>query len=191
VHEGTCDQPDPGGPHFKFDPDGADTPPNEIHLRFTSNATRDATAQVHSARRVPAGAAGSIVVHEDAPAIGSGDAKPHAAGGHERHGGGSDGKSASANVAGGHSHSHADKIACAALREPARSDETGATATAPADQSPDGKTFAVRVTAKEPVGGIQKVVVREGDRVRFTVTSDRPNSLRRVRGRRTGSAGPL
>ncbi len=34
LHAGSCDES--GGPHFKFDPDGADAPPNEIHLTFTS-----------------------------------------------------------------------------------------------------------------------------------------------------------
>lgn len=111
VHEGTCDQPDPGGPHLKFDPDGADTPPNEIHLRFASNATRHASAQVHSARRVPDGAAGSIVVHTDAPASASAEASP-AAPGHAHHGRRATG-AGTANPAGG--HAHAAKIACAAL----------------------------------------------------------------------------
>ncbi len=85
------------------------------------------------------------------------------------------GASSSAHAAGGDSHSHADKIACAALREPARSDDTGATA--PADQSPDGETYAIRVSGKEPVGGVQKVVVGKGDRVRFTVTSDQAEQV--------------
>ena len=116
VHEGTCNQPDPGGPHFKFDPGGTDTPPNEIHLRFASNATRHASARVHSARRVGAGAAGSVVVHLDAPAnpaaAAAGTSTPAAAAGHEHHAAGSG--TAAAGAAGG--HSHAAKIACAALR---------------------------------------------------------------------------
>ena len=172
LHAGTCDQPDPGGPHFKFDLDGPGTPPNEIHLAFTANATRNASAEAHSARRVPKGAAGSIVVHQDAPTSDSrSTAEPQAAGGHARHGGGSDGGRASADAAARHAHSHADKIACAVLREPARSD--GAGATTAEGQSPGGRdTLTIRVTAKEPAGGVQKLVVRKGDRVRFNVTSD-------------------
>jgi len=42
----------PRRPHFKFDLNGPDTPPNEIHLAFTANATRNASAEAHSARRV-------------------------------------------------------------------------------------------------------------------------------------------
>lgn len=34
VHAGSCDEN--GGPHYKFDPDGSDSPPNEIHLMFKS-----------------------------------------------------------------------------------------------------------------------------------------------------------
>lgn len=37
VHALSCDE-DNGGPHFKYDPDGGDTPPNEIHLNFTTDA---------------------------------------------------------------------------------------------------------------------------------------------------------
>ena len=34
VHEGTCAEY--GGDHYRFDPDGSDLPPNEIHLAFRS-----------------------------------------------------------------------------------------------------------------------------------------------------------
>lgn len=35
VHEGSCAEN--GGDHYKFEADGPDTPPNEIHLMFTSS----------------------------------------------------------------------------------------------------------------------------------------------------------
>ena len=35
VHEGLCSES--GGDHYKFDPDGSDLPPNEIHLAFVSD----------------------------------------------------------------------------------------------------------------------------------------------------------
>ena len=34
LHEGTC--ADDGGDHYRFDPDGSDLPPNEIHLAVRS-----------------------------------------------------------------------------------------------------------------------------------------------------------
>ena len=168
VHEGTCGQPDPGGPHFKFDADGGDTPPNEIHLRFTANATRNAGAQVRSARRVADGAAGSVVVHEDAPASGADGEQPKAAAGHAHHGGGSAG--ADTTSAGG--HSHAAKIACAALRKGG-----AAGAGTPDPVAGGGPPTAIRVSADKPVGGVQKLAVRKGERVRFSVSSDGPEEV--------------
>jgi hypothetical protein len=122
VHQATCDQPDPGGPHFKFDADGPDTPPNEIHLRFAANATGGAGAQAHSTKAVLDRAAGSIVVHEDAPTQPAGTAtnKPKASAGHEHHAGG-------ANTTKPRGHSHAAKIACAALRERDHTNEPSST----------------------------------------------------------------
>lgn len=35
VHAQSCAED--GGPHYKFDPDGSDMPPNEIHLAFTAD----------------------------------------------------------------------------------------------------------------------------------------------------------
>jgi hypothetical protein len=174
VHQGTCDQPDAGGPHFKFDPDGPGTPPNEIHLRFAANATGGASAQAHSKRAVPNGAAGSIVMHEDAPgqAAGAGAGESKAPAGHEHHAGGSAGDATAGGAAG---HSHAAKIACAALRERDHSDVPSSTA--PAGRPADGETLAIRVSADEPVGGVQKLTVRKGDRVQFTVTSDQPEEV--------------
>jgi Cu-Zn family superoxide dismutase len=136
VHQGSCDQPDPGGPHFKFDPGGPATAPNEIHLRFAANATGGASAQAHSKRAVPKGAAGSIVVHEDAPAQAAGAAtgKPKAPAGHEHHAGASPGGATASEAK---EHSHAAKIACAALRE---SDHTDV----PSGTPPPGMSGAAR-----------------------------------------------
>jgi hypothetical protein len=171
VHEGTCDQPDPGGPHFKFDPAGPDTPPNEIHLRFAADAGGRGSARAHSARAVPARAAGSIVVHEDAPPqpAGAATGEPKVAPGHERHAGGG---TASSQGAG---HSHAAKVACAALRP---GDETDvASPKPPAGRTADGEAPAIWVRAHQPVGGVQKLTVRKGDRVRFTVACDQPEEV--------------
>ena len=60
LHDEACS--DNGGAHFKFDPDGSDLPPNEIHLAFASN---DAGAGFMTAENsMTAGdSAVSIVVH--------------------------------------------------------------------------------------------------------------------------------
>ena len=42
LHAEACSD-DNGGDHFKFDPDGSDVPPNEVHLAFTS--TDDGTGE--------------------------------------------------------------------------------------------------------------------------------------------------
>jgi Cu/Zn superoxide dismutase len=51
-----------GGPHFKFDPAGPATPPNEVHLGFTADAAGAGTATVHNDRKVGDGAR-ALVVH--------------------------------------------------------------------------------------------------------------------------------
>lgn len=63
LHTGGCDQPDPGGPHFQFDPQGGDQPPNELHLELTSDGSGAGSARTASKREVPVGEAGSIVLH--------------------------------------------------------------------------------------------------------------------------------
>ncbi|MGQ0845372.1 MAG: hypothetical protein ACT4QF_14690 [Sporichthyaceae bacterium] len=40
VHNDVCSAADPGGAHFKFDPNGGDQPPNEIHLPIQFELTR-------------------------------------------------------------------------------------------------------------------------------------------------------
>jgi hypothetical protein len=64
LHTGGCDQADPGGPHFKFDAGGSDDPPNEIHLKLRSGPDGAARTSATSEREVPAGEAGSVVIHE-------------------------------------------------------------------------------------------------------------------------------
>lgn len=52
---------DNGGPHFKFDPDGAELPPNEIHIGFTAGDDGSGTATITNPQ--PAEAAASVVIH--------------------------------------------------------------------------------------------------------------------------------
>lgn len=60
VHAGSCTEA--GGPHFRFDPDGGDVPPNEIHLMFTSDADGDGVMTAEN-MQVAGGDARSLVVH--------------------------------------------------------------------------------------------------------------------------------
>ncbi|MBU1801082.1 MAG: superoxide dismutase family protein, partial [Actinobacteria bacterium] len=50
------------GPHFKFDLEGSDVPPNEIHLGFTSSADGSGEATITSDEQVGDGAP-AVVVH--------------------------------------------------------------------------------------------------------------------------------
>ncbi len=61
VHAEPC-TPNNGGPHYQFDVGGATTPPNEIHLAFTSDAdgTGFMTAENHAVAGIDAQA---LVVH--------------------------------------------------------------------------------------------------------------------------------
>jgi hypothetical protein len=63
LHTEGCDQPEPGGPHFKFDPQGGDEPPNELHLGFVADGKGEGSARTASDREVPVGEAGSVVLH--------------------------------------------------------------------------------------------------------------------------------
>jgi len=167
VHAASCDQPDPGGPHYKFDPNGSDEPPNEIHFMFTSSADGEGEAEASNDQRIPDGDAGSIVVHsaeEEGEAMKNGEAMEH--------GGGE------------HSHSHSDKIACAELEggtapEEAATDEGEAMKHEgdPMEHGDDamkheggGTTIVVR--NGDPVGGVQELEYSAGDQVEFTVRSD-------------------
>lgn len=89
VHVGGCDQSDPGGPHFMFDPEGSEVPPNEIHVEFEANEEGQAGGSAAVGNPVPEGEAQSIVLHLANPEKTSDD---HAGG-----------------------HSPSDKIACADL----------------------------------------------------------------------------
>ena len=60
LHEAGC--ADKGGPHFKFDPDGTDVPPNEIHLAFEADGDGSGFMTAENAQTVGADAR-SVVVH--------------------------------------------------------------------------------------------------------------------------------
>lgn len=45
VHNDVCSAEDPGGAHFKFDPNGGDLPPNEIHLPIQFEVDRQGTSK--------------------------------------------------------------------------------------------------------------------------------------------------
>ncbi len=60
LHDGPCR--DRGGDHYQFDPEGMDTPPNEIHLAFTSDAEGNGSMTAENDQK--AGPEGeSVVVH--------------------------------------------------------------------------------------------------------------------------------
>jgi hypothetical protein len=60
VHAEAC--ADDGGPHYQFDPDGGDMPPNEIHLAFT--ADEDGRGYMTAENDMVAGdGAAAFVVH--------------------------------------------------------------------------------------------------------------------------------
>ncbi len=61
IHAQSCDDEN-GGPHFKFDPDGSDVPPNEIHLNFTSDADGEGMMTATNEMVVDDGAR-SLVIH--------------------------------------------------------------------------------------------------------------------------------
>lgn len=61
LHEKPCNEEN-GGEHFAFDPDGPETPPNEVHLAFTSDDFGAGEATVTNDNRVEDGAR-SVVVH--------------------------------------------------------------------------------------------------------------------------------
>lgn len=111
VHAGRCDQPDPGGPHFKFDVNGSDTPPNEIHLPFTSDAQGRGTAKARNDQTVPEGEGRSIVVHRDPATARSSGGKNASGAAVQGHHSSPD----SAKSSGATSSSAPPKIACAAL----------------------------------------------------------------------------
>ena len=60
VHVGTCDEL--GGDHYRFDPDGSDMPPNEIHLAFDSGSDGSGFMTAENDQTVDEQAV-SVVVH--------------------------------------------------------------------------------------------------------------------------------
>lgn len=156
LHSGGCDQADPGGPHFKFDPSGSDEPPNEIHFALTSNGEGDGQARASSDREVPPGEAGSIVLHladgEEETSSSTGGEDYETVLVHEGEDHGDEGH--------GDSHEHSGKVACAELE--GGSGDSAATATVKKVVVENGK----------PVGGIQELEYSAGDEVAFSVESD-------------------
>jgi hypothetical protein len=68
VHNDVCSAADPGGAHFKFDPNGGDQPPNEIHLpiQFEVNRQNEKKGGITSdvtADREAGADAKSVVIH--------------------------------------------------------------------------------------------------------------------------------
>jgi Cu-Zn family superoxide dismutase len=98
LHTGGCDEADPGGPHFQFDPHGSEEPPNEIHFSFSASEAGEGEAKASSDREVPVGEAGSIVVHLADEAMKTHNGEHHE--GEDDHGG---------------AHQASDKVACADL----------------------------------------------------------------------------
>lgn len=109
LHTGSCEETDPGGPHFKFDPNGSEEPPNEIHFAFESNGAGEGVAKAASDREVPVGEAGSIVVHQADEAMKTHNGEHH---GEDDHGG---------------AHGASDKVACADLEASSGGDAPAAT----------------------------------------------------------------
>ncbi len=156
LHTGGCDQADPGGPHFKFNANGGDEPPNEIHLEFRSGADGSGRATATSDREVPAGEAGSVVIHEaesEHTASYGVDAEAEAILVHE-----------------GHHHDEPAapaKIACAELEGGHAHDSSHEESA-----SRGGKVPTIIIRGGEPVGGIAELSYDAGDEIRFEVTSD-------------------
>ena len=62
VHAEPCSAADPGGPHYKYTPEGGDLPPNELHLPITVNKKGKGSGQ--TTNPVKAGPeAKSVVLH--------------------------------------------------------------------------------------------------------------------------------
>ncbi len=154
LHTGGCGESDPGGPHFQFEAGGPEEPPNEIHLEFGSDSAGDGVAKASSKREVPAGEAGSVVLHAD-------DHKNvmaafvHEGEHHDDHGG---------DDHGGGRRSHSDKIACAELE--------GGSASAQSAEGGSGAVPTIEIEDGAPVGGVTELEFDAGDQIRFRVESD-------------------
>ena len=158
LHTESCEASDPGGPHFKFNPDGSDEPPNEIHFMFSSGADGSGSAEAASDREVPVGEAGSVVVHladhHQMAALFVHEGEDHGEGMHEE---------------GGAEHgASSDKVACADL-------EAGATAES--DEGASASVPTIVVENGEPVGGIAELEFSAGEEVRFKVEGDEAEEI--------------
>lgn len=170
LHIGSCERSDPGGPHFQFEKGGSEEPPNEIHLRFTSNAAGEGEAEATSKRDVPDREAGSVVLHADEShhgmtSLGAGEPEVETVFVHEGVDHSQEGP--------GHSedkpqHAHSDKIACAEL-EGGRWEEAG--------RSTAVEIPTIVVRDGEPVDGIAELEFDAGEEVRFRVSSDRAEEI--------------
>ncbi|HET7445028.1 MAG TPA: hypothetical protein VFJ57_10255 [Solirubrobacterales bacterium] len=171
LHTGGCDQPDAGGPHFQFEKGGSEEPPNEIHFEFESDAKGEGSAKATADQEVPAGEAGSIVLHladDHGTAMAASHAEfaslfVHEGEDHEEgddHGDDGAGHD-QGDDHGGEQDAHSDKIACAEL------EGGGGTAAVP--------TIVVR--NGEPVGGIKQLEYSAGEQIRFKVSSDEKEEI--------------
>ncbi|HKO38285.1 MAG TPA: hypothetical protein VJU14_07955 [Solirubrobacterales bacterium] len=171
LHIGGCEQSDPGGPHFQFEKGGSEEPPNEIHLRFTSNAAGEGEAAATSKREVPVGEAGSVVVHVDEShhemtSFGAGEATSEVIFVHE---GVDHSKEGAGHTGGKPQPSHSDKIACAELEGPW--EEAGSAAAV------EGDVPTIVVRDGEPLGGVAELEYSAGEEVRFRVSSDQAEEI--------------
>jgi len=169
VHAAGCDQPDPGGPHFQFDPNGSDMPPNEIHLSFASNADGEGEAEASNDREIPDGDAGSIVVHLAEPEDAMSGEEHGSAMGREEDGGATKSDEHGEAMEGG-GHSHSDKVACAELEGGSAASSEAEEGDATKREASSNETIVVR--NGEPVGGVRELEYDAGERVRFEVRSD-------------------
>jgi hypothetical protein len=171
LHTGGCDQEDPGGPHFQFEKGGSEEPPNEIHLQLTSDAAGEGEAEVTSKREVPAGEAGSVVLHVDESHHGmssfeTGEPEAETIFVHE---GVDHSKEGPGHSEGEPQHSHSDKIACAELE--------GAAAAEGESPAGDGDVPTIVVRDGEPVDGVAELEFSAGEEVRFRVSSDQAEEI--------------
>jgi hypothetical protein len=167
LHTGGCDQVDPGGPHFQFDKGGSDEPPNEIHLKFTTDAAGEGEGTATSKREVPPGEAGSVVLHVDEHhemtsswAHESETVFVHEGVDHSKEGKGHGEEP---------EHAHSDKIACAELE--------GAAASDGGSQAEAGDVPTIEVRGGEPVDGVAELEYSAGEEVRFRVSSDEAEEI--------------
>jgi Cu/Zn superoxide dismutase len=170
LHTGGCEQPDPGGPHFQFERGGSEEPPNEIHLRFTSNASGEGEAEATSKREVPVGEAGSVVLHVDdsqeMTSLEAGEEEAETIFVHE----GVDHSKEGPEHSGDESrHAHSDKIACAELEGLGASEE--------GEPAAAGDVPTIVVRDGEPVDGIAELEFSAGEEVRFRVSSDQAEEI--------------